>query len=289
MGQQDAWTPLKIFCAAGIVNLVLDIYLITFAGYGIAGAAWATLFAQYLGASAFMAVLYRRGRKNGIRLGWAGLPSWASFQPYIAMASALAPGAIVRMTGYAILTCKATYIGTTASAAHQVGLQVFRFLAFIPEPLSITAQSLIARDFEKRERVRRLAKTLLASGVSAGCGLGVVVVGIFAYLPWLFTSDPMVVAAIQEVCPQAFFAIITLATIMVMDGIAIGAGDFAYLPRTSMLATAGCWLGAQYCTGIGSVWWTLLVFFGLRLMYHFGHVVQRWDDHPLGNFKVKLC
>eukprot|EP00239_Pterosperma_sp_CCMP1384_P012660 CAMPEP_0197865472 /NCGR_PEP_ID=MMETSP1438-20131217/43676_1 /TAXON_ID=1461541 /ORGANISM="Pterosperma sp., Strain CCMP1384" /LENGTH=190 /DNA_ID=CAMNT_0043483949 /DNA_START=497 /DNA_END=1072 /DNA_ORIENTATION=- len=54
LGQQDAWTPLKVFVAAGLINLVGDWYLILQAGTGVAGAAWATLFAQYAGALMFL-------------------------------------------------------------------------------------------------------------------------------------------------------------------------------------------------------------------------------------------
>jgi len=54
LGQQDAWTPLKIFVLAGSFNLVWDVYLILHLGLGIEGAALATVTAQYVGASIFV-------------------------------------------------------------------------------------------------------------------------------------------------------------------------------------------------------------------------------------------
>jgi Na+-driven multidrug efflux pump len=54
LGQQDAWTPLRIFVLAGLFNLVADMFLILHLGLGIAGAAVATAAAQYLGAFIFL-------------------------------------------------------------------------------------------------------------------------------------------------------------------------------------------------------------------------------------------
>jgi Na+-driven multidrug efflux pump len=43
---QDSWGPLKSLAIASGVNLTGDILLCTVMGYGIAGAAWATMASQ---------------------------------------------------------------------------------------------------------------------------------------------------------------------------------------------------------------------------------------------------
>jgi peptidoglycan biosynthesis protein MviN/MurJ (putative lipid II flippase) len=43
---QDSWAPLKVLAIASSVNLIGDILLCTVLGYGIAGAAWATMASQ---------------------------------------------------------------------------------------------------------------------------------------------------------------------------------------------------------------------------------------------------
>ena len=43
---KDSWGPLKALAAATVVNGVGDIFLCSVCGFGIAGAAWATMVSQ---------------------------------------------------------------------------------------------------------------------------------------------------------------------------------------------------------------------------------------------------
>jgi Na+-driven multidrug efflux pump len=49
LGMKDSWGPLKALAAASVINAVGDILLCTYLGYGIAGAAWATMASQVCG------------------------------------------------------------------------------------------------------------------------------------------------------------------------------------------------------------------------------------------------
>lgn len=46
LGMKDSWGPLKALAVASTVNGFGDILLCTVLGYGIAGAAWATMVSQ---------------------------------------------------------------------------------------------------------------------------------------------------------------------------------------------------------------------------------------------------
>jgi len=46
LGLKDSWGPLKALAVASIINGIGDIILCRYLGYGIAGAAWATLASQ---------------------------------------------------------------------------------------------------------------------------------------------------------------------------------------------------------------------------------------------------
>jgi len=226
--------------------------------------------------------------KNGVKdqapLKWTGIPTLESLKPYFNIASALVPGALVRMTGYALMTYRANALGTVASAAHQVTLNVFRFFLFIPEPLSITAQSLIARDRGQLHKVRRVAKALLLTGTVVGSMLGFAVLGVYNIFPYVFTSDTFVASAIRVVSPQAFISVVLLATVMVMDGISIGCADYKHMPYGHMLSTCGCWAALTLvpCNTLGHVWWAMVIFFGIRYIHHVWHIASKWSTHPLG-------
>lgn len=46
LGMKDSWGPLKALAVASAVNGIGDTILCSFLGYGIAGAAWATMVSQ---------------------------------------------------------------------------------------------------------------------------------------------------------------------------------------------------------------------------------------------------
>ena len=46
LGMKDSWGPVKALVVASAVNGIGDIVLCSFMGYGIAGAAWATMASQ---------------------------------------------------------------------------------------------------------------------------------------------------------------------------------------------------------------------------------------------------
>lgn len=45
---KDSWGPLKALVVASTINVIGHVVLCTFLGYGIAGAAWATMASQVI-------------------------------------------------------------------------------------------------------------------------------------------------------------------------------------------------------------------------------------------------
>lgn len=287
LGQQDAWTPLKIFAFAGVFNLVGDMYLILDAGWGIAGAAWATLVAQYIGAALFLCTLAVAGQKGkAVPLQWTGLPTLRALKPFLSVSGTLVMRTSFTMLSYSMITYFAMGLGMIAVATHQVALQVFWFLSYFPEPLSLTAQSLIARDMTQPTRVRRLARALLQIAAWMGLVLGTTAVAIYVGAPRIFTNDPAVIASLGSLTAQVFAAEMLCALVMVCDGVSIGSGDFGHLPRVNLIATlvtAGALYAMQAVdASLSGIWCGMGVFFLTRLLMHASHVRRNWDTSVFG-------
>ncbi|KAI7838915.1 hypothetical protein COHA_007321 [Chlorella ohadii] len=201
LGQQDAWTPFSVLAAAGLLNAVGDVYLISQVGMGVAGAAIATAGAQYLGAAFFIWHLWRKGRSpGGVRLRWV-------MREFLLVAATLFTRTIFGMSAYFSMTRAATQLGTLATAAHQVAMQTFWFLSYFPEPLSLTAQTLLARDRANPARAAHWARLLLRSGAVLGVLLAAAVGAVFTRGSWLFTPDLAVQAAVAQLAPIAMLAL----------------------------------------------------------------------------------
>lgn len=280
LGQQDSVTPLKVFTAVALLNVVGDAWLILGEGMGVAGAAIATAAAQWSGALYFLRYIYKRGKQGrSVPIEWMGLPTAEGLRPFLGMATTLLSRTIFSMAAFSIITGAATMRGTVASAAHQVALQVFWLLSYFPEPLSVAAQSLISRDRHLAARRLALSQTVLRLGAGLGLTIGAACAACLLFGTHLFTADPAIVELIRPIATPAFAALMLCSMAMMMDGISIGADDYRHLPTVNLgglVATAAylSWTNAQGF-GLLSVWWGMALVFavrtGVHLVHHFSH------------------
>lgn len=77
---------------------------------------------------------------------------------------------------------------------------------------------------------------------------------------------------------------------MMFDGVSIGSKQMSHLPRISYAATFAClaWLllSHQLFPGLGSVWWSMPVFFIGRASLHVLHVQQNRNISPFGRYFI---
>ncbi|GAQ91217.1 MATE efflux family protein [Klebsormidium nitens] len=330
LGCQDARTPLFIFLGAGLLNVVGDILLTLHWRWGVRGAAWATVVAQYCGAAVFLYTLADRlpllpaptagaipspdqassspadpragvapgGRTKGaprrvrrvgppFRLQWGAWPSDEEMRALAGVGGTLVMRSLCGMVVYTLLAYAATSLGTLHIAAHQVSMQLFWFLSYFPEPLSISAQSLVARDLAAEpQRARAMARMLLWAGCGIGLVLGVVVWAVPRVWGHVLAADVAVRRGVVAVSAQNAVCSWLCALAVVLDGVAIGSGDYGYMPRMQFLNMLG--VGAALRTawaagwGLPGVWHCLTLFFVLRIAYHAVHIANNRKTHVLG-------
>jgi len=282
LGQQDSRTPMAIFMLAGLVNCVLDLYLVLPGGaeMGLAGAATATLVAQCMSAAAFLMVLHRRGQLPSRVI----VPRVRDLLPLMNVSGMLLLGSVCRMGVYTLLTVAATMDGVLTVAAHQIALQVFWFLTYFVDPLFVAATSFIARDIEPRpERASRMAVLLLLMALASGVVLGLVSFATPLVGTRLFTSDVEVAAMLRQAGPFMAVGQLLASVVLVAEGILIGVGDVAYLTRMHclnfMLLIGYLLVVTKLNMGIQGIWMGIVVNQILRLAQHAWRVLA--GDTPL--------
>jgi len=274
LGRQDAWTPLKIFAGAGLLNLVGDVWFTLQLGWGATGAAAATLAAQ-VGAALIYCMYSRSPRKGAVRLTYKGVPDREMLSKFGSMALSLFLKAIVTMGAYSLMTKAASTMGSLSLAAHQVTLQVWWLLSYIPEPASVAAQSLVARDLQERPwRVHKLVKVLYGISWFAG---GVVAVGtgmtlMIPRVASLIVADPLVQRLLFTTAVPAMVSQLMCSVASLSDGLAVGSGDYKHLPLNSSIALVNLALALRWAQqrsmGIAGVWIASWAFFGSRVLGH---------------------
>jgi MATE family multidrug resistance protein len=278
-GLQDMRTPLRIAVGTNIVNLVLDPLLIFGLGpvpaFGIAGAAWATTVAHWMGAAAAVAAVRRR----------PGLPSrirWSDARALLVVGRDLFFRTGLLLLFLLLATRAATRAGIDAGAANQAIRQVWVFTALLLDAYAAAAQSLVGY-FLGAARIE------LARRVAAVATLWSVVTGVaLALTMWLGTGVVLLLLVPESAQPVFGAAWLLAAAVQPMnavsfvtDGILWGARDYRFLRNVMFAATVlgvsmlmwidltapdaltRIWIASAACIAVRSVFGVLRVWPGI--------------------------
>lgn len=261
--------PLAIAAGTNAINLALDPLLIFGAGpvpaFGVAGAAAASVVAQWFGAVWVLSAVRRR---LGIsrRIPWAQAPALFVVGRDLFLRTGL-------LTLFLLLTTRAaTHIGADAGAAHTVVRQVWFFAAFLLDAYATAAQSLVATFLGdgRRAQARRVATIAVQWSLATGVVLGIV----------MLISESWVAAAFVPASALPYFSgawwMLALAQPInalsfATDGIHWGTGDYAYL-RNAMVVASGAgiagltWVSTPDGT-LTALWAITAVWIGLRAIF----------------------
>ena len=267
-GFLDTRTPLAFTLLLNAVNLVLDPLFIFGFGWGLAGAAWATVMAQWVGALAFVSGLLRGQRAVTLP---RRLPRPAEMLPFLRVGGdmLLRTGSVVG--ALTLATAVAARIGVREVAAHQIASQLWMFFALTIDALAVAGQALVATALGKEggAAARRVANRLLTWGVALGVAQAALLLAIRPWLGALFTDDTEVLGLVAAVYPFVVAMQPLNALVFVFDGVFIGAERFRYLARamffSALVAAAVLLATLPLGWGLAGVWWGLTVLIVVRL------------------------
>ncbi len=284
-GLHDMRTPLYIALGVNALNVVLDALLITGAGpipgYGVAGAAWATVVSQWLGVGWALAAVRRHlGFPARVDLRGAGALLVVGRDLF------LRTGLLV---GFIVLTTRAaTRIGTDSGAAHQAIRQVWLLTALVLDAYAATAQSLIGYFLGAGERglARRVCGVACAWGLATGFVLtGAMILG--GGLVERLLVPETAVGVFQAAWLTSALAQPLNALSFVTDGIHWGTRDYRYL-RNAMFAATGIGaaavllIDAAGVSTLSGVWGITGVWIALRAAFGTLRVWPGLGRAPLG-------
>jgi MATE family, multidrug efflux pump len=258
--------PLVIALIANGANLVLEVIAVYYLHWGVAGSAWSTVVVQVVAAA-----FYVRAMAPHLAPARSWSPSRVELIQFLRAGRDLAIRAAAMLAAFVGATALAARIDTPTLAAHQIGAQLFSFLALGLDALAIPAQTFVAQSlgagdaahaFEVGRRVTRLS-------IIAGTAISAVLLVAALALPRLFTDD-------AEVVHRTTGALVVLAVVQPvagiafgLDGVLIGAGDYRFLARAA-IANLVVFLPAAAVVvvypeaGIIGVWLALAMWLGAR-------------------------
>jgi len=284
-GLQDMRTPLAIALAQNALNIALDAVLIFGLGpipaFGIAGAAWASVVSQWLGALWAVDAIRRS----------LGLPKrihWRDARNLLLVGRDLffRTGSLIL---FIVLTTRAaTLLGADEGAAHHVIRQFWILSALLLDAFGAAAQSLIGF-FLGAGQIRYARRAAAIACIwGSGAGIALTIVMLVASRGIAAAFLPVEVHAMFGAAWVAFaLAQPANALAFVTDGIHWGTGDYRFL-RNAMIASTGAGLIALYGidpTGPNAltvIWVITAGWIAIRTAFGMARIWPGFGASPLG-------
>ncbi|KAI8103988.1 hypothetical protein M9435_006514 [Picochlorum sp. BPE23] len=272
LGKQDTITPMIVCAMATAINIVWDVILVSQYHMGVKGAALATVSAQFCGMVAMGLMVFRSNTYSEIRFkDLFALPRADQVKKFATVGCTLIARTLAGMSAYVSMATAATRMGIIASASHQVAMQLFWFISYLPEPLSMAAQTLVAKEYTKNPpAAASWARMLVTSGVLFAIVLSISAAGALAWGAGLFSKDVLIRQTVSSLAPYGALAMAICSMMMMFDGISLGSNALLHLPAGVGLGLVSvlCILYTTAPFGLPSVWWALSGFYASRLFVH---------------------
>jgi putative MATE family efflux protein len=252
-GVQETRRPVQIVVAANVASAIASPILVYPLGFGLTGSALANLVAQTVGGLLFVQAIRREGR------------SWRPERRRVQEQLVVARDLLLREVGFqAAFLCAAgvaTRMGTAQIAAHQIGFQVWTFIALVLDSFAIAAQSLVGAALGGGDAAaaRRVAWAVAKYGLYTGVATGIVLGIGWELIPAAFTSSESVRSQAHLMWPFLAGMQPVAGVLFALDGVLIGAGDVGFMRTLTLVSALGVFVpltlsALHWHWGIEGVW-----------------------------------
>ncbi len=264
-GMQNAKYPLYLTIAVNVANILLSYFLIVHMDYGIAGAAWGTLIAQYLGLIVGIILLKRRYNKYLQHLSLKLAEDLHAFKGFFQINIDLFIRTLSLTFVFGFFYSQSSAAGPLILAVNVILLQMVNWMSYGIDGFAYAAESLIGKYKGKQDRGK--VNQMIWSCMYWGLGLAILFAllygfygtGIFAF----FTQDDAVRSVGDAYMVYMIFFPIAGFISYIWDGIYIGLTASRTM-RNAMLASLALFLilyhALQQPLGNHGLWLALLLF-----------------------------
>lgn len=224
--------PLLIVVFGNVVNAVLNPLLIFGFDLGLDGSAIATLIGQTVMGLLFVRLLWRgSAAPDDTATAELRRPSLALLGRIGATGGYLLIRSGALLLTFAVASAVAARAGDPSLAAHQIGWQLFVFIALVLDALAIAGQVLIGRALgaDRTEEALAASRRMVLWTLVFGVLVAVVLLVARDPIIGLFTDDEVVAERARAMWPLLCLMLPFASAVFAFDGILIGAGDARFL------------------------------------------------------------
>ena len=237
-GMGDSLVPLGFLTFACVLNIFLDIWMIAFLGWGVAGAAWATIISQWISAILCFIRLLRKNETYEIKRGYVRIDKEISARIAKLGLPAAATQIVFSLAGMVVQALTNTF-GSDVMASVTIVMRVDSFavmpmFSFSMALSTYTGQNVGAR---KMDRVDQGVKNGIAIGLSVTVFLVGMIILFGRSLMGVFTSTGDIISLSYTMILILIPGYLAMSVAQILFGVLRGAGDTVSSMWISMITT----------------------------------------------------
>lgn len=268
LGTQNARAPLFMLLTANLLNVALDLWFVLGLDWGVAGAAWASVIAEWSGALLGLALARRRLGAYVGRADWPALRRWPNWRPLLAVNRDIFLRTLALQSVFLLITVQGTRLGDATVAANALLLNGLLLTAHALDGLAHALEALCGHAIGARDRLA-LRRSLWVAGIwSLLASLGFA--ALFLLGGQWFVDLQTDIAEVRSIAHAhlLFLAVLPLLAVWsyLLDGLFIGATKAKEMRDAMLLALLlalplAWWLQGQ---GNAGLWLAFLAFMLMR-------------------------
>lgn len=279
-GLGDSRTPLYALIISTLLNVALDLLFVVVFGWGIAGAAVATVVAQGVSLGWTLLYLKRKNPEFAISLLRFGFDRSIFFDIFrMGLPSGIQQGLVG--AGLMTVTSVVNRFGTNPAAAFSVTGKLDSFAIMPAMNISMALSSFTGQNLGAHhiDRVRRALAYGLLITLGVTCSIALLLFFRGDYLIRLFSRDPEVVRIGFEYLRIVSIAYIAQSIMFTFSGVIRGSGSMIFPMLMTVLSIWIIRIPLAFCLssvrGTSGIWWAIVIGFlvgmtGTVLYYFFG-------------------
>jgi MATE family multidrug resistance protein len=265
IGMQDAKTPMIIAILTIATNAGLSTYFAIYLNMGIAGIAWGSVVAQYVGLVISCIFLFAKYRDYLLLLKIKESLQLKPIIHYLHINKDIFFRTAFVVIVYAFFTAASARFGDTVLATNSLLMQLFTLFSYLCDGFAYSGEALSGRFVGERNAVllKRFIRMLIMWSVVIGLFFVIVYVAAWKEILMLFSpSDEILVTAGKYI---GWIIAVPLAGCVpfMIDGIMIGATKTKLLRDTVFISTAlffVCFFALSPSIGNDALWIAFIIF-----------------------------
>jgi MATE family multidrug resistance protein len=268
LGTQNARGPLAILLTTNLLNVALDLLFVLGLHWGVAGAAWASVIAEWSAALLGLYLARRALRGYAGRLDWAALGRWLNWRPLLAVNRDIFIRTLALQAVFFLITVQGTRLGDATVAANALLLNGLLLTAHALDGLAHAVEALCGHALGARDRNALRRSLIVAGGWSLLASLGFALFFLFGGHWFIGLQTNIAVVRDHALDYLPYLALLPLIAVSsyLLDGLFIGATRAREMRDAMLLALLLALPLAWALQPLGNhgLWLAFLAFMGLR-------------------------